>query len=71
MLRSLVLISGETSGEGLDFLKQAAQLPELFVVADSDEYPPIPEVMELLYITASSPSRKFVHYSAQRNAPWL
>src|SRR5947208_12618032 len=70
-VKSLVLISGETSGEGLDFLKQAAQLPELFVVADADEYPPIPEAMELLYITASSPSRKFVHYSAQRDAPWL
>ena len=70
-VKSLVLISGETSGEGLDFLKQSAQLPELFVVADADEYPPIPEAMELLYITASSPSRKFVHYSAQRDAPWL
>src|SRR5438046_10722635 len=27
--------------------------------------------MELLYITASSPSRKFVHYSASHEAPWL
>jgi tetratricopeptide (TPR) repeat protein len=27
--------------------------------------------MELLYVTASSPSRKFVHYSASHEAPWL
>jgi tetratricopeptide (TPR) repeat protein len=68
-VKSLVLLSGET--ESLDFLRQAPQLPELFVVADNDEYPPIVEAMELLYITASSPSRKFVHYSASHEAPWL
>lgn len=68
-VKSLVLLSGET--ESLDFLRQASQLPELFVVADNDEYPPIVEAMELLYVTASSPSRKFVHYSAAHEAPWL
>jgi dienelactone hydrolase len=68
-VKSLVLLSGET--ESLDFLRQASQLPELFVVADDDEYPPIAEAMELLYVTASSPSRKFVHYSASHEAPWL
>jgi hypothetical protein len=40
-VKSLVLLSGET--ESLDFLRQASQLPELFVVADNDEYPPIVE----------------------------
>ena len=70
-VKSLVLLSGETSRDGLQFLRQASQLPELFVVADDDEYPPIVEAMELLYITASSPSRKFVHYSASHEAPWL
>ena len=70
-VKSLVLLSGETTREGLDFLRQASQLPELFVVADNDEYPPIVEAMELLYVTASSPSRKFVHYSASHEAPWL
>src|SRR5438045_4207007 len=70
-VKSLVLLSGETLREGLDFLRQASQLPELFVVADDDEYPPIVEGMELLYITASSPSKKFVHYSASHEAPWL
>src|SRR5437660_2319077 len=68
-VKSLVLLSGET--ESLDFLRQASQLPELFVVADDDEYPPIVEAMELLYINASSPGRKFVHYSASHEAPWL
>ncbi len=70
-VKSLVLLSGETSRDGLQFLRQASQLPELFVVADDDEYPPIVEAMELLYVTASSPSRKFVHYSASHEAPWL
>ena len=68
-VKSLVLLSGET--ESLDFLRQASQLPELFVVDDNDEYPPIAEAMELLYITASNPSRKFVHYSASHDAPWI
>lgn len=68
-VKSLVLLSGET--ESLDFLRQASQLPELFVADDNDEYPPIVEAMELLYVTASSPSRKFVHYSASHDAPWL
>src|SRR5947207_2026827 len=70
-VKSLVLLSGETSRDGLQFLRQASQLPELFVVADDDEYAPIVEAMELLYVTASSPSRKFVHYSASHEAPWL
>jgi tetratricopeptide (TPR) repeat protein len=68
-VKSLVLLSGET--ESLDFLRQASQLPELFVADDNDEYPPIVEAMELLYVTASNPSRKFVHYSASHEAPWL
>jgi dienelactone hydrolase len=67
-VKSLVLLSGES--ESLDFLRQASQLPELFVAADDDEYPPIVEAMELLYVVASSPSRRFVHFSASHEAPW-
>ena len=70
-LKSLVLLSGETPQDGLQFLHQAWQLPGLFVVADDDEYPPTVEAMELLYITSSNPGRKFVHYSASQDAPWL
>jgi dienelactone hydrolase len=69
--RSLVLISGETLRPGLEFLHHASQLPELFVVSDGDEYPPTAEAMELLYVTASSPAKKLVHYSAKSDAPWL
>jgi hypothetical protein len=68
-VKSLVLLSGES--ENFEFLRQASQLPELFVADDNDEYPPIVEGMELLYVTASSPGRKFVHYSAAHEAPWL
>src|SRR6266404_4267787 len=70
-VKSLVLLSGETSRDGLQFLRQASQLPELFVVADDDEYPPIVEAMEFLYITSSNSGKKFVHYSAAQEAPWL
>lgn len=70
-VKSLALLSGETHPEGREFLRHASQLPELFVVADDDEYPPIVEAMELLYITASNPGRKLVHYSAPEEAPWI
>jgi dienelactone hydrolase len=70
-VKSLVLLSGDTVQEGLEFMRQASQLPGLFVVADDDEYPPIVEAMELLYITSSNSGKKFVHYSAAQEAPWL
>lgn len=68
---SLVLISGETGRDGLNFLHQATQLPELFVFSDDDEYPPTQDAMKLLYVTASCPSKKLVHYSSVEDAPWL
>jgi dienelactone hydrolase len=70
-VKSLVLLSGETLQDGLQFLRQASQLPGLYVVDDDDEYPPTVEAMEWLYITSSSPSKKFVHYSAAHDAPWI
>ena len=70
-VKSLVLLSGETLRDGLEFLRQASQLPGLFVVADDDEYPPIAEAMELLYIASANSGKKFVHYSAAQEAPWL
>jgi pimeloyl-ACP methyl ester carboxylesterase len=75
-VKSLVLLSGETLGGtrarvGYEFLHQAWQLPELFVFSDDDEYPPTQDAMKLLYVTAASPSKKLVHYSAAEDAPWL
>jgi dienelactone hydrolase len=70
-IKSLVLLSGETFREGLQFLHQASQLPGLFVVADDDEYPPTVEAMELLYVTSSSPGKRLIHYSRSHDAPWL
>jgi dienelactone hydrolase len=58
-VKSLVLISGETLRPQLQFLHEASQLPELFVVSDDDEYPPTQPAMQLLY------------YSAANEAPWL
>jgi dienelactone hydrolase len=70
-IKSLVLMSGETFRPGIEFLYQTSQLPELFVVADTDEYPPTVEAMLWLYARASSPSKKLIHYSAAQEAPWL
>src|SRR5947209_2890224 len=44
-VKSLALLSGETFRPWLQFLGQASQLPELFVVDDNDEYPPTVEAM--------------------------
>ena len=73
-VKSLVLLSGETLGGaqarvGYEFLHQAWQLPELFAFSDDDEYPPTQDAMRLLYVTAGSPSKKLVHYSAAEDAP--
>lgn len=70
-VKSLVLMSGETELDGMNFLRQASQLPELFVFADDDEYPPTQDAMKLLYLIASNRSKKLVHYSSAEDAPWL
>jgi dienelactone hydrolase len=69
-VKSLVLISGETSRSELKFL-QASQLPGLYVFSDDDEYPPEQEAMQMIYGASSSPSKKLIHYSAVKEAPWL
>ncbi|HXY08865.1 MAG TPA: hypothetical protein VEI52_13575 [Terriglobales bacterium] len=69
-VKSLVLMSGETLLPQLRFLRQAWQLPGLFVVSDDDEYPPTVEAMEWLYDCSSSPQKQFIHYLGPR-APWL
>lgn len=70
-VKSLALLSGETLQQNLQFLHNSPQLPGMFVVADDDEYPPTQDAMKLLYITSSSPSKKFVHYSSAQEAPWV
>ncbi|HXX01740.1 MAG TPA: DinB family protein [Candidatus Acidoferrales bacterium] len=69
-VKSMVLISGETLLPQLRFMRQASQLPGLFVVSDDDEYPPTVEVMEWLYDCSSSPQKQFIHYIGPK-APWL
>jgi pimeloyl-ACP methyl ester carboxylesterase len=67
--KSLVLLSGETYLRGQQFLRQASQLPGLFVVADDDEDPPTEEVMEWIYGVSSSPGKRLIHYAGKK-APW-
>lgn len=68
-VKSLALLSGETFLRGQQFLRQASQLPGLFVVADEDEDPPTEEVMEWLYGVSSCPGKRFVHYVGTKT-PW-
>ncbi len=68
-VKSLVLLSGETFLPGQQFLRQASQLPGLFVVSDDDEGPPTEEVMEWIYGISSNPGKQFVHYPGKK-APW-
>jgi hypothetical protein len=70
-VKSLVLLSGETLRLQLQFLHDSPGLPELFVVSDDDEYPPTQEAMQLLYASASSPSKKLLHFVEAEEAPWL
>jgi len=69
-VKSLVLMSGETLLPQLRFLRQASQLPGLFVVSDDDEYPPTVEAMEWLYDCSASPQKQLIHYIAPK-AAWL
>jgi len=61
-VKSLVLMSGNTDVAGRQFLHQASQLPEMFVVADDDEFHPIVDIMPWLYSVSSSSGKKFVRY---------
>ncbi len=70
-IRSLVLLSGETFHDGLQFLHRAWQLPELFIFSDDDEYPPTPGCNETALRHRIQRSKKLVHYPAAEDAPWL
>lgn len=68
-IKSVALLSGQTLLVGRHFVRQASQLPGLFVVSDADEYPPTEEVMEWLYGLSGNPGKRFIHYRAEK-APW-
>lgn len=63
-VKSLVLLSGGTDLAGRQFLRQASRLPELFAVADDDEFRATVEITPWLFGVSSSPGKKFVHYTA-------
>jgi dienelactone hydrolase len=63
-VKSLVLLSGGTNLSGRQFLRQESQLPELFAVADDDEFRPTVEIMPWLFGVSSNPGKKFMHYTS-------
>ena len=63
-VKSLVLLSGGTDLAGRQFLRQESRLPELFAVADDDEFRATVEIMPWLFGVSSNPGKKFVHYAS-------
>jgi hypothetical protein len=61
-VKSLVLLSGGTDLAGRQFLRQGAQPPTLFAMAEDDEFRPTVEVMPWLFSVSSNPGKRFVHY---------
>jgi dienelactone hydrolase len=63
-VKSLVLLSGGTDLAGRRFLREESRLPELFAVADDDEFRATVEIVPWLFGVASNPGKKFVHYAS-------
>lgn len=63
-VKSLVLLSGGTDLAGRQFLRQESRLPELFAVADDDEFRATVEIMPWLFGVSSNPGKKLVHYTS-------
>jgi hypothetical protein len=61
-VRSLVLLSGPTDLNGRNFLRNSANPPAFFAVADDDEFGG-PMETEWLYTLTSNPGKEFVHYA--------
>lgn len=61
-VKSLVLLSGNTDLNGRQFLRNSANLPVFFAVADDDEFKPTTQVIEWLYSLTSNSGKKLVHY---------
>ena len=61
-VKSLVLLSGGTDFAGRKFLRDAKQ-PQLFAVADDDEFRPTVEIMPWLFGVSLNPGKKLIHYA--------
>jgi len=59
-VQTLVLLSGNTTRDGREFLSKSQKLPGLFSAADDDGG--AVEVMQWLYSLSSNPGSKFVQY---------
>jgi dienelactone hydrolase len=60
-VKSLVLLSGNTDGNGRKFLQASAGLPIFFSAADDDEG--AVDLMQWLYAVAPNPGNQFAHYA--------
>ncbi|PWU07371.1 MAG: hypothetical protein C5B51_10150 [Terriglobia bacterium] len=62
-VKSLVLLSGGTDLAGRRFLREANDLPELFAVAEDDEFRPTVDIMPWLFSTSTNPGKRYLHYT--------
>jgi tetratricopeptide (TPR) repeat protein len=66
-VQSLVLLAGPTDLKGRQFLRQS-KLPVFFSVADDDQYPPMVDFTQYLYVISASPGKTFAHYQTGHHA---
>lgn len=62
-VKSLVLLSGPTDLAGRQFLRQRSQIPELFAMADDDEFRDTVQIVPWLFAVSSNSGKRFVHYA--------
>jgi dienelactone hydrolase len=60
-VKSLVLLSGNTDGDGRKFLQASSKLPVFFSAADDDDG--AVDLMQWLYVVAPNPGNQFAHYA--------
>jgi len=62
-VKSLVLLSGNATLEGRNFIRQSTSPPLLGAAAEDDEFHPSVDATEWIYDISPNPGKKFIHYA--------
>ena len=63
VVKSLVLLSGNTNLAGRNFMRSSAAPPAFYAIADDDEFPPSITAIEWIYTLDRNPGKKLVRYA--------
>ena len=61
-VKSLLLLSGNTNFAGRQYLRNSPNVKVFLSAADDDEFPPSLQMVEWIYVLATDPEKRFVHY---------